>query len=302
MRGPWRPPALLYPFASHWLELPGGIRLHYLDEGPRDAPPLLMLHGNPSWSFYYRELVLALRDRYRCIVPDHVGCGLSDKPDDARYAYRLAQRIDDLDRLVNHLDLPRPLRMVVHDWGGMIGFGWAVRRPRDFAACVILNTAAFPMPAGKRLPWTLWLAGRSPLGALLVRGGNAFARGAARVGFKEPVSRAVRDAYVGPYDSWANRIATLRFVQDIPLKAGDPGFDIVAATAAGLNGFAQTPCLLAWGMQDFVFDSRFLSRWQELLPQAEVLRLDDCGHYVLEDGGAVLRNRIGAFLDGHAEP
>jgi pimeloyl-ACP methyl ester carboxylesterase len=140
-----RPADRLYPFSSHFLET-RGLRLHYLDEGPRDGPPVLMLHGNPTWSFYYRNLVLALRGQYRCIVPDHIGCGLSDKPGDESYDYRLRSRIEDLDTLLGTLDLRQPLTLVGHDWGGMIGFAWAVRNPDRIARCVVLNTAAFPMP------------------------------------------------------------------------------------------------------------------------------------------------------------
>jgi haloalkane dehalogenase len=126
----YRPPETLYPFQSHWLDL-DGLRLHYLDEGPRDAPVLLMLHGNPTWSFYYRNLVLALRGRHRCIVPDHIGCGLSDKPGEDRYDYRLKSRIEDVTALVEHVAPERPVTLVVHDWGGMIGCAWAAcRGPR----------------------------------------------------------------------------------------------------------------------------------------------------------------------------
>ncbi len=297
----YRPPSELYPFQSHWLDL-DGIAMHYLDEGPRDAPPVLMLHGNPTWSFYYRDLVLQLRDRYRCIVPDHIGCGLSDKPGDDLYPYRLERRIADLDALMQHLALQQPLSLVVHDWGGMIGFGWAARQPDAVARTVILNTAAFRIPTDKRFPLALWLAGRTRLGALLVRGLNAFSGAAARVAFKKPVSEEVRKAYTGPYDSWANRIATLRFVQDIPLREGDPGYDIVQATEEKLPGFSGKPALLGWGPRDFVFDRHFLHRWQQLLPQAESHVYPDCGHYILEDAGADLRQHIGNFLDRNTRP
>src|SRR3546814_8599708 len=124
-----------YPFASHHFDVRPGIAMHYLDEGPRDGEVLVMLHGNPSWSYYWRHAVLGLRDRYRCIVPDHVGMGLSAKPDDARYRYTLQSRVEDLAALLQHLDVRDHITLVVHDWGGMIGFGWAlqhaaaVRRP-----------------------------------------------------------------------------------------------------------------------------------------------------------------------------
>lgn len=291
----FRPPHDLYPFVSHWLERPAG-RLHYLDEGPRDAPPVLMVHGNPTWSFYYRNLVLALRGTHRCIVPDHLGCGLSDKPPPDRYDYRLASRIDDLGALLAHLGLQRPISLVVHDWGGMIGCAWAVRHPERIGKLVILNTAAFPLPEEKRLPFVLRIARETRIGAWLVLQLNAFARGAAIVGFRKPVSRRVREAYTGPYGSPADRIATLRFVQDIPLSADDPGFDILRETAEHLGRLRDLPCLIAWGGKDFVFDRSFLRRWRDVYPQAEVEVLADCGHYVLEDGGSALVDRIARFL------
>lgn len=296
----YTPPQALYPFDSHWIEIEGH-RLHYIDEGPRDAPVLLMVHGNPTWSFYYRNLVVTLRDRYRCIVPDHIGCGLSDKPDDAHYDYHLKRRVQDLDALVNAtIGDKAPLSLVVHDWGGMIGFSWAQSQVERIERCVILNTAAFPMPADKSFPFALWLGGRTKLGAGLIRGINAFSGMASRIAFKKPVSTEVRAAYTGPYDSWANRIATLRFVQDIPLNAEDRGYDIISGTAAQLHRFADKPCLLAWGLKDFVFDEPFYRKWQEYLPNAELYPLDDCGHYVLEDGGEPLLHAIDGFLSQHA--
>lgn len=289
--------------------------MHYLDEGPKDAPIVLMLHGNPTWSFYYRNIVKALRGRFRCIVPDHIGCGLSDKPDDDQYSYTLERRIADIDSLMSHIsteqvDTPdssgsstgtqlsnHPINLIVHDWGGMIGFGWASKRPQDIGSMVVTNTAAFAIPEQKKLPFGLWLARDTFVGAFLVRGFNAFSGLAARVAFKKPVSAEVRNQYTGPYDSWANRIATLRFVQDIPLKAGDPGFEIIESTEQRLPLFADKPCLLVWGEQDFVFDLHFLNKWKGILPNAEVLSYPDCGHYILEDGGTALTQKITEFLN-----
>ena len=258
---------------------------------------MLMLHGNPTWSFYYRNLVTALRDRYRCIVPDHIGCGLSDKPPDDVYDYQLHSRIEDLDSLLSHLGLEQPLTLVVHDWGGMIGFAWAVRNPQRIARTVILNTAAFPQPAGKKMPAALSLVRDTALGAFLVRRFNAFSAIAARVAFKKPVSREVRQGYTLPYDSPANRIATLRFVQDIPLDAGDAGFDIVLNTGEHLHLLADKPCLIAWGEKDFVFDAPFLNTWLRHYPHAVVHRHPDCGHYILEDGGPELIDTIVDFIE-----
>lgn len=296
----------LYPFEGSIFET-RGLKLHYLDEGPKNAPPVLMLHGNPTWSFYYRNLVLALRGSFRCIVPDHIGCGLSDKPPEADYDYRLASRIEDLDALVDHLQLERPITLVVHDWGGMIGMAWAVKNPGRVARLVVMNTAAFPLPPDKRMPPALSLVRDHALGAWLVRRFNAFSAIAARVGFKKPVSSEVREGYVHPYDSPENRIATLKFVQDIPLAPGDPGYDILINTAEGLHLLDDKPCLIAWGERDFVFDRPFLTQWQKHFPEAETLTFPDCGHYILEDAGAELIDTICHFIgiredsnDGHA--
>jgi len=294
----FNPPEKLYPFESHWLTI-NGIRMHFLDEGPRDAPVVLMVHGNPTWSFYYRNLVLALRGRYRCIVPDHIGCGLSDKPGSGDYPYTLEQRISDLGSLMDHLQIKTRVHMIVHDWGGMIGFGWATQRPEQIASTVVANTAAFPLPSEKKLPSALWLVRNTKLGALLVQGMNAFSGIAAHVAFKKPVSKAIRDAYTGPYDSWDNRIATLRFVQDIPLTEGDPGYDIVKTTESRLPEFNNKPCLLAWGEKDFVFDLHFLNKWKRIFPHATVLSYPDCGHYIFEDAGQPLTQAVCEFLDNN---
>jgi haloalkane dehalogenase len=296
----------LYPFEGKFFDT-RGLRLHYLDEGATDAPPVLMLHGNPTWSFYYRNLVLALRGTHRCIVPDHIGCGLSDKPPESRYDYRLASRVEDLAALIDHLDLQQPLTLVVHDWGGMIGFAWAVKHPQRINRLVVMNTAAFPKPPDKRMPPALNLVRNTALGAWLVKHGNAFARIAARAGFKKPVSKEVRQGYLHPYDSPQNRLATLKFVQDIPLGPQDPGYGILINTAEGLHLLNDKPCLIAWGERDFVFDQPFLNQWQKHFPEAEIHHFPDCGHYILEDGGPGLVDTICHFIgirddsnDGHA--
>lgn len=270
-----------YPFKNHYLNL-NGLKYHYLDEG--SGPAVLMLHGNPSWSFYYRNLVLALRDSHRCIVPDHIGCGFSDKPGDDKYDYTLPQRVDDLDKLLESLDLPEKLTLVVHDWGGMIGMAWGVRHPERIERLVILNTAAFPLPAAKPFPLGLRICRDSWLGTLLVRGFNAFSRGAAWVGCKQnPMSAELRAMYQLPYDSWQNRIATLRFVQDIPLKAGDRNYDLICDVADKIGQFEKLPMLILWGEQDFVFDHHFLAEWRKRFPKAELHSYRQAGHYILED-------------------
>jgi pimeloyl-ACP methyl ester carboxylesterase len=291
-----------YPFTPCRSEVHPGIALSYLDEGPADGEVLVMLHGNPSWSYYWRHLVLGLRSPasgkgYRCIVPDHIGMGLSDKPSDEYYTYTLQSRVDDLTSLLDTLGITGPVTLIVHDWGGMIGFGWALSHMAQVQRLVILNTAAFPLPAAKPMPWQLTLGRDSKLGALLIRGFNAFSDIASRVGVERRMPRAVRRAYVAPYDSWAHRIATLRFVQDIPLRDSDAAWPLVAEAGRRLHELADRPVLIGWGLKDFVFDQHCLDVFTAALPDAEVHAFADAGHYVLEDKSPVLVPAIRAFLD-----
>ena len=283
----------LYPFDEHGLNL-DGLRLHYLDEGESEV--VVAVHGNPTWSFYYRDLVKDLRKDFRVVVPDHIGCGLSDKPSDDDYDYTLGRRIDDFGALMDDLDLT-DINLVVHDWGGMIGLGWAVRNPERIKRLVILNTAAFHLPKSKPFPWQLWMVRDTPLGPLMVRGFNAFSRGASRVACtRKALSKEVRDGYCAPYDSWRDRIATLRFVQDIPLRPEERGYDVVSDTAARLDDLSDRPVLVCWGDKDFVFDHHFLEEWLRIYPNAEVHRFPDCGHYILEDASEEIIPLIRRFL------
>lgn len=294
-----RVPPSLYPFESRFHDL-GGLRYHYLDEGEgrEGREPVVMLHGNPTWSFYYRDLIRHLRDRYRVIAPDHIGCGYSDKPADDRYEYSLRQRVDDVEALLDAVVPEEALTLVLHDWGGMIGMGWAVRHPERVRRIVLLNCAAFHLPAGKKLPTSLRWVRNTAVAAFLVRRCNALSRAATWACCKRTrLAKEVRDAYCAPYDSWENRIATLRFVQDIPLSPEDRGYDFVSQVESQLGLFAETPVLICWGDRDFVFDLDFLAAWRRHLPQAEVHRFHDCGHYVLEDATSEILPLVDRFLE-----
>ena len=298
-----------YPFQPHRFDVRPGIAMSYLDEGPRDGDVVLMLHGNPSWSYYWRHLVTGLADRYRCIVPDHVGMGLSDKPDDggdirpprspqgAGYDYTLQSRVDDIDALLRHLGIDGPVTLAVHDWGGMVGMGWALRDLSRVRRMVVLNTAMFPLPAAKAMPWRLSLGRDSRIGGWAIRRFNLFARGAARLGVQRAMPRDVRNAYTRVYDGWDNAIATLRFMQDIPLGEGDRAWPLLAEARRRLHELADRPAFIGWGLRDFVFDRHFLEGFRHALPRADVHAFEDANHYVLEDKHAVLVPAIRAFLD-----
>lgn len=285
----------LYPFEGKTFRR-SGIGLHYLDEG--SGAPVVMVHGNPSWSIYFRGLVQGLRGSHRVIVPDHIGMGLSDKPGDDRYRYTLESRVDDLDALLEHLGVRKDVTLVVHDWGGMIGTAWACRRPERVRRMVILNTAAFFPPPSKPLPASLKLS-RGPLGALLVRGCNAFALGAAYFCTTKPMSQELRAAYLYPYSNWGDRRAVHRFVQDIPVSSEDPAYALVKSTQESLGKLKGVPKLLCWGGKDFVFDADFLAEWRRRCPEAEVHEFPEAGHYILEDAGTEVLALIEGFLARH---
>ena len=283
----------LYPFASQELRL-DGYRYHYLDEG--SGPPLLLVHGNPTWSFHWRELIVALRGKYRLIAPDHMGCGLSDKPQ--RYEYRLAQHIENLTQLVEQLGL-RDVTLVAQDWGGAIGLGAALRSSGRFSRFVLFNTGAF---RSTHMPWRI-AACRVPLiGTGAVRGLNAFARAAIvmAVEKRERMTRAVKAGILAPYDSWRNRVAIDRFVQDIPMHATHPSYNTLLGIEQGLPSLADRPFLFIWGMRDWCFTPHFLERFLDFYPAAEVHRFDDCGHWVVEDAHERIVPIVERFLEKHA--
>jgi len=290
----------IYPFTSRYADV-NGFRMHYVDEGRGE--PVVMLHGNPTWSFYFRELIQGLSGRYRAVAPDHIGCGLSDTPRPCAYAYRLKNRVDDLEALLAHLGLTRDITLVLHDWGGMIGAAYALRHVHRIARLIVLNTAAFLKPGGKPLPLALRLIRRMPLFAVpAVLGLNLFARGAARTASARGLSPAVRKGLLAPYNSWENRRATLKFVQDIPLTPQDPSFAIAQQVHVGLQQLADKPMLICWGEKDFVFDTDYLAEWRRRFPAAEVHRFPEAGHYVLEDVPGPVTARVLDFLNRHPLP
>ena len=271
----------LYPFESNYLDL-NGLKYHFLDQGKGE--PVVMIHGNPTWSFYFRELVKGLSPQFRTIVPDHIGCGLSDKPDIKRYDYRLKSRVDDLESLIDHLGLKEKITLVLHDWGGMIGMVYALRHPERIHRIAVMNTAAFLLPKGKKLPFSLWIVRNvKPFATLTVLGMNLFAYGALSMASYKGLKKDVKSGLIAPYNCWSNRIATLKFVQDIPLSEKDPSYSLVKYVDENLYKLSHIPMIICWGKHDFVFDAAYLLEWQQRFPNAEVHAFSDAGHYVLED-------------------
>jgi len=279
----------LYPFTSLYFDL-NPYKLHYLDEGEGEV--LLFLHGNPTWSFYYRSLIQNFQGRYRCVAPDHIGCGFSDKPQD--YSYTLTTHIDNLEKLVGFLGL-KNITLMVHDWGGAIGMGLAVRKPELIKRLVLFNTASF---LSMDIPLRIGLCRMPLLGTILIRYLNLFVRGVLRFGLKrrKRLTQNVRAGYLAPYDTFENRIANLKFVQDIPMEQAVPSYSVIQSIERNLKQFDVYPILIIWGSEDFCFNVKFLNKWREIFPRAEVREVCNAGHLVVEDASDEIIPWIEGFL------
>ncbi len=265
-----------YPFSSHYLQLDGG-RMHYIDEG--SGPVIVMVHGNPTWSYYYRHIITLLRKNYRVIALDHIGCGLSDKPQ--KYSYCLAQHIENLEHLLTHLDIDR-FSLVAHDWGGAIGIGCAVNHISSIEKIVVMNTAAF---RSSRIPLRIRLCRLPVAGEVIVRLLNGFAWPAQFMAVKKKLAPTVAKAYLAPYNNWQNRVAVYNFVRDIPLNAQHRSYATLVdiENKLPLLRARAVPLLIVWGGGDFCFDDHFFKEWRKRFPEAEHHYFPDGGHYILED-------------------
>lgn len=278
-----------YPFTANYLLL-GRHRLHYIDEG--QGPVVVMVHGNPTWSYFFRHVISQLATNHRVIAIDHMGCGLSDKPQD--YPYRLEQHRDNLQALLDHLRIDR-YALMVHDWGGAIGMGCAVNHPTRIERIVILNTAAF---RSSRIPWRIRICRWPGIGRLIVQGLNGFAWPAQFMAVNQPLPPAVAKAYLQPYGSWAERVAINAFVRDIPLHPGHPSYALLSEIEAGLAKLQgpAIPKLILWGGQDFCFNRFFFDEWCARFPEADRHYFADAGHYILEDKRAAIAPLLENFF------
>lgn len=287
-----------YAFEPRFLDH-GGFRQAYLDEG--EGPPVVFVHGNPTWSFYWRILVAALAPTHRCLAVDHVGCGFSDAPDDEHYDYTLSRRIDDLEAVLARAGVEGPVTLCVHDWGGAIGLGWAARHPERVERLVISNTAAFTKPPGKPLPGALRVARDWSFGELLVRGLNAFVEVAVRSCTVSELPAPVAEAYRAPHESWERRRSVARFVQDIPLEPGDRAWEELERIEAALPELARRPAHLFWGLRDWVFDGDYHAEFRRRFPEAESRAFPDAGHLLLEEpAGEEVKRRLLEVLGARA--
>ncbi len=278
-----------YPFDSQWHSLDDGYRMHYVEQG--DGEPVLMVHGNPTWSFYYRHLVQALSSSHRAIAIDHIGCGLSDKPQS--YDYNLRRHTTNLLSLIESLDLSG-IHLVVHDWGGAIGLGAASQIAERIRSLTILNTGAFPPPY---IPWRIYSLRTPLLGTFAIRGLNLFAGPAVTMAMnRNRLSEVAKSGLLAPYNNWRNRVAVNGFVKDIPFSKRHRSRQDLQNVQAGLVKLAEKPTQLIWGMKDWCFNATCLAKFKEHFPASASLEIDDAGHYVLEDAREEVVASVQSFL------
>ncbi|MGB3617644.1 MAG: alpha/beta fold hydrolase [Catalinimonas sp.] len=292
------PPAWLdqaaYPFESHYFDAPSGDRLHYVDEGPEDAPALVFVHGTPSWSFEYRDLVKGLRGRYRCLALDALGFGLSDKPRDADYTPAAQGRR--LEAWLDRLGLDG-VTLVVHDFGGPFGLSWALRHPERVGRLVLMNTWLWRTdddPAARR--FGKLLAG--PVGRFLYLDLNFSPRVLLKKGFVNRTywSKTLHAHYLKPFPRRDDRRGLLGTARAL---VGASAWYALRWTEIGR--LAEVPTLLLWGTRDPFFGPDALARWQAALPRARTVELD-CGHFPAEERPAEVLSALEDWLaaDGQA--
>ncbi len=280
-----------WPYAPRFFEH-DGIRLHYVDEG--DGEPIVMLHGNPTWGYLYRNFIAPLSETNRCVVPDHMGFGKSAKPLDRPYA--LAKHIENFTALMHELDL-NDITLVVQDWGGPIGLGYGVEHSDRIKRLVILNTWAFLIAEGMPLAPQLELFRQPHLGEAMVQGLNLFVEGFLPAGIhRKEKLESFMPAYRAPFPDWNSRIGTLAFPRDIPVGDGHPSTPTMRRIQDHL-GRINVPTMIIWGMRDPAIPPQLVDGWKSVYPHAEVHRLETASHFLQEDEPEQIVELIKAFLN-----
>jgi pimeloyl-ACP methyl ester carboxylesterase len=289
-----------WPYEPRWFETDDG-RLHYVDEGSRDAPAVVLVHGNPTWGYLYRRFIDPLVDAgYRVVVPDCLGFGRSAKPPSADL-YRIGSHVSRMSALLDALDL-RNVTIVPQDWGGPIALPWAVANPDRVTRLYILNTAVHVPPGDVGIPLPLRLFRMRGIGELLVKGLRLFHHGFLfRVGVvhRDRLTPEVKRAYLDPHPSWSSRTGVLVFPREIPAGPGGPWDEFARDMEAGLEAhFQDRPVRIMWAMKDPGFAPEWIDQmWLRTLPHADVARLNDAGHYLQEDAHEIIVPDLLRFLD-----
>ncbi len=289
-----------WPYEPKWFDSGDG-RMHYIDEGPADGRPVVMAHGNPTWGYLYRHFVGALTEAgFRAIVPDHLGFGRSDKPDQPEL-YTIGRHAERFEGLLQSLDLDEAT-VVCQDWGGPISLYWATEHPDRVRSLFILNTFAHRPRGEVKLPMALRLFRLPGVGEAMVKGLHFFVRGFlfnAGIKHKDRLTPEVKRAYLAPHRTWASRTPILVFPREIPEGPEGEVSDLTAGIEAGLQKhFRDKPVKIMWAMADIAFTPEMIDElWLDTFPAAEVTRLDDAGHYLQEDAHERIVPALIGFLE-----
>ena len=282
-----------FPFAPHYMDLES-FQMHYVDVGEGD--PLVLLHGDPTWGYLYRHFLPPLATRARCIVPDHMGMGKSGVPA-GPYPYRLRHHIDNLEAFILRLEL-RDITLAVHDWGGPVGLGFAIRHPSRLKRLILMNTWAFAQWPGGPLPRLIELI-RSPRGEAFIMGKNGYVQPAlvGTTAHSNHLTETALDAYLAPFRTPESRLALLCWSRDIPVTTGDASYAEMQQIQNGLTQFRHLPVLLVWGMQDPVLPPTVLRIWQQLYPHATTHEIEEASHFLQEDAPERIAQAVEQFLE-----
>ncbi len=283
----------LFPYESKFEEI-DGYKMHYVDVG--SGPTVLLIHGNPTWCFYFRHLIEALKDSFRVIAIDLIGCGLSDHPTDAHF--RVEHRITHLQKFVDQLGLSR-FSLVMHDWGGSIGTAYAVRHPEKIEKLVYLNTT---LTETETLPKFIKRAAQPFPGKYLTKYSKSFLKVTTGygLGVTKKLPKDVRAAYLYPYRTIARRTAIWDFVADIPFSEKDQGYRSMLELAEMMPRLQNIPVQIVWGLKDPCFHRGMLNKVAAHFPKAHILEIPDASHLVLEDAPDLACPTIKTFLSGPA--
>lgn len=281
----FRPDPRLFPFESRWLRTSAG-RIHYLDEG--EGPPILFLHGNPTWSFLYRGVVIRLRKHFRCLAPDLPGFGLSAHPSD--YRFTPEEHAGVIRELVRELDL-RHLTVMGHDWGGPIGMQLALDETERIRALVMGNTWYWPTEA-LHLRAFSWLLSTGYAQGLLHKR-NLLVERLIPLGVKHEMAPEVLEHYRRPFPTADSRAGAVELVRQLTLSS-----NWLSQVEQGVrNRLKHLPLLLTWGVEDLAFTPAFMDTFRRDFPGARAVRLE-ARHLIQEDVPGELSEVIRKFLEG----
>lgn len=279
----------LLPYQSHFATV-AGFRMHYLDEG--NGPVVVLLHGNPTWCFYYRRLIRELQPYFRVIAPDHIGCGLSDHPREAHF--RAVDRIAHLQELLAQLKITK-FSLVMHDWGGPIGTGLAVRMIPSIERLVYFNTT---LTETESLPRVIKTAASPWVGPFFTKYTKRFLKLTTSLGAAKKIPREIRAGYQYPYRKASQRVALWDFVADIPFNNEHPSYSEMMNMAEKLPELRHVPVQIVWGLRDICFHREMLNKVAQHFPQARIREIPDASHLVLEDAPEICCQTIRSFLLG----